>query len=194
MTVTDNKVNISCDTGDLCFAKQTIHNMAGRQLVTDSIAKAAQVIRNAQAIIVTAGSGIGVDSGLPQSRYGNLTIERLLSPCVLSVLWAAHAALRFDLVCIAIVFQVIVKQATSVSSSSFCQFVQANLGEFCPDERRAKTTRTRICCRQNMQTCHLTFFPLLYLQRNRRILESVSISQTQKSYTGENEHAALVRE
>ena len=42
--------------------------MAGRQLATKDILKAANVIRNAQAIIVTAGAGMGVDSGLPDFR------------------------------------------------------------------------------------------------------------------------------
>ena len=40
--------------------------MASRQLLSESIAKAAQVIRKAQAIIVTAGPGMSVDSGLPE--------------------------------------------------------------------------------------------------------------------------------
>ena len=43
-------------------------SMAARQLATKDILKAANVIRNAQAIIVTAGAGMGVDSGLPDFR------------------------------------------------------------------------------------------------------------------------------
>ena len=42
--------------------------MAARQLATKDILKAANVIRNAQAIIITAGAGMGVDSGLPDFR------------------------------------------------------------------------------------------------------------------------------
>ena len=42
--------------------------MATRQLTVKGIVKAANVIRNAQAIFVTAGAGMGVDSGLPNTR------------------------------------------------------------------------------------------------------------------------------
>ena len=45
--------------------------MAAKQLMTENIVKAANVIRNAEAIIVTAGAGIGVDSGLPDFRFVN---------------------------------------------------------------------------------------------------------------------------